>query len=436
MKPIVYREHQVFPNDCGQTKEQVLQTLALYGVRLNAVKDYMGKPNYLGLDKDLTSSYYIGADWLIENRLAVVVLPKLESLDFTTMLLIALNTDDEADYFSKCYGLDFLKPTIETTATESYLTSILLVHYISLLEQICRTGLRKDYITVCENLEGKQKGHILISKHLQKNIALGREDRAFCRYQTYTEDIPVNRLLKKALLFANSMLRTWTLPQDTRKGIQARLNKLLSAFEAISNNINISEVSRIPQNKLFKHYPVAVRVAKTILKRYDYSITNVEAGSHSTPAFWIDMSRLYEIYVLSKLREAYPGQILFQAEGYGSCKADYLHLGEQLIIDAKYKPRYHASNSGILDDIREISGYARDSKILQQLGVANDNNEVKCLIIYPQESFDNNDNVGFCTNDSGNYQSLWEQATEIKAFRNFRKINILLPITEPDSIRP
>ena len=94
MKPIVYREHQAFPDGCGQTKEQVKRALASRGVTLKVVKEYMGKPECLGLDGELTASYYIGADWLIENQLSVVVLPKLEKLDFAAMLLTALSQED------------------------------------------------------------------------------------------------------------------------------------------------------------------------------------------------------------------------------------------------------------------------------------------------------------------------------------------------------
>lgn len=426
MKPIVYREHQAFPDGCGQTKEQVKRALASRGVTLKVVKEYMGKPECLGLDGELTASYYIGADWLIENQLPVVVLPKLEKLDFAAMLLTALSQEDEADYFSKCYGVDFSKPVIETTATASYLTSILLVHYISLLEKICRTGLKKDYLTVYENLEGKVKGHIIIEKQLQKNIVMGRSDRAYCRFLTYTADIPVNRLLKKALLFANYMLHCWTLPQGTRKNMQVRLNRLLNVFESVSDTVNFAEVNRVPQNKLFRHYPEAVRVAKTILQRYDYSISRIETESHSTPVFWIDMSRLYEMYVLSRLRVAYPRQIRFQVEGYGGCKADYLHLGEQLIIDAKYKPQYSDSYA-VLDDIREISGYARDRKILRELDVPEDGTEVKCLIIYPSEDSENVLLTSEEDKHSGKKLSLWERASEIKHYRNFRKLVVLLP---------
>ena len=111
-----------------------------------------------------------------------------------------------------------------------------------------------------------------------------------------------------------------------------------------------------------------------ILKRYDYSMSNISLANHSTPPYWIDMSRLYEMYVLSKLREEFEHEILFQVPGYGKSKVDYVHTGEKLIMDAKYKPQY--KESLVLDDIREIGGYARDRKILKTMGADEEDKDV------------------------------------------------------------
>ena len=97
---------------------------------------------------------------------------------------------------------------------------------------------------------------------------------------------------------------------------------------------------------------------------------------------------------------------------------DYVHTGEKLIIDAKYKPQY-ASSSIELSDIREISGYARDWKILRAGGMDEDQSEVRCVIVYP--AAENNSKV----NDMN--KSLWERADDIRAFRNFKKIGIEVP---------
>lgn len=445
LKPIIIKEHQTF--DLEKYPEVKDRLNARHVVLKGMPTDFMGAPEYLGVDDNLTAGYYIGADWLVENELPIVVLPKIENLDYLEMFATALSVDSatENDYFAKCYGISFSKPAIEVCEDVSQLTPLLLVYYITLLEKLVRTGLRKGYVTISENLTNRYKGRLLISQQIKKNTIFGRQDRNYCSYQVFSIDIPVNRLLKKALLFAQRMLQNLLSQNRAVAQLQKRINMLLSAFADVSDNIEISEVKLCSGNKIFKNYSQAVVVAKDILRRYGYSIANIDVYNHSTPCFWIDMSRLFELYVYSKLSAAYPGNILFQVRGYCGTAADYIHVGEHIIIDAKYKPRYDYSNSGIIPDIREISGYGRDLSILKHFGkdFLNSDEEVKCLIIYPQTEvsfpmLDGSDEQ-MCRaladyanmnelQESSTPNPLWNQGTEIKYYRNFRKLRISLPI--------
>ncbi len=416
MEPIVLREHCIYDREDRNDK---LSFIECHNVELvGTPDDFMGKPDYLGVNNELESSYYIGASWIVKNELPLIVLPKIKNLDFTEMLITALSVDSENEgvYFSQCYGIDFEDPLIETKERVDQLTPILLIHYVTLLEKVVQNGLKKGYISVEENLKGKIKGHVVMSEQLRHNIIPHRFDRNFCRFQIYTEDIPENRLLKKALLFAQAMLSKMIRYGRQTSKIQNRINKLNNSFEGVSDKIDLSQIKSITTNKLFRYYPEAIRVAKDILKRFDYSISNISSENHKTPPFWIDMSRLFELYVFSKLEEAYHTQIRFQVSGYGQTKADFIHIGEQIIIDAKYKPEYDYGFE--LADIREISGYSRDLKILKHFGqeLIDFNQETKCLIIYPG----NNSIIKDCL--------LWDQSNVIPDFRGFRKFGIKIPL--------
>ena len=137
------------------------------------------------------------------------------------------------------------------------------------------------------------------------------------------------------------------------------------------------------------------------------------------------MSRLFELYVYSNLEAAYHEQILFQVSGYGQTKADYIHKGEKIIIDAKYKLLYDKGFE--LADIREISGYSRDIEILKYFGqdYIDSNQETKCLIIYPKVD----SKVTIKSNES-----LWNLAEDINEYRNFRKLAIKVPIKDNQQI--
>ena len=407
--------------------------------------DYLKMPKYLGI-YDYCASYYIGASWLVKNKLAVIVTPKMENIDFVTMFLSALEVDtkNESDYFAQCYGIQFDEPTIETDEQLNQLTPLLVLHFISLLERLVKRGLKKDYIIREENLKTKVKGRLLFTKHLQKNVFQQRSDRMYCQFQDYTDDIPENRLLKKALLFADRIINNYESlkAQSSYSEIQSRLSKLKNRLGSISDEIEPYQVQKLSTNKLFKEYKEAIRVAKMLLRRYDYSISEASQEQHTTPPFWIDMSRLYEMWVFCQLDKAYPGQIQFQVKGHCGTAVDFIKKDECLIMDAKYKPYYEYSNRGIIDDIREISGYARDWKILQKLSITKSySEEIKCLIIYPEPVVFQTDETlseeerQDISNDTCKDVTIFEGklinlCSEIKWFRNFYKISVKLPITK------
>ena len=163
-----------------------------------------------------------------------------------------------------------------------------------------------------------------------------------------------------------------------------------TSYSATSYYNGIKSIVRnhLPEIGLYREYEEAVKLAKMILRRYDNSIDRASAEEHVIPAFWIDMSLLYEHYVLGALRKAYGPRILYQTN-VTMGKPDFLYVdGERpLILDTKYKPRYGAGTFDV-EDIRQLAGYARDRKVLKRLGIQDaeeqDSAVVPCVIIYPE----------------------------------------------------
>lgn len=415
----------------------------------NDPESFMKAPFCLGVtygNKRLKAHYYIGADWLEKGKSAVTVSPKIPRIDMTSLFWQSLHvgSEKEALYFSKCYGICFNDPQIplaDDSEITRYLTPLLVFHFISLLERVQRHGLKKGHVRREENLKGKAKGRILFQKHLKTNVFTKREERLYCGYNEYTVDIPENRLLKKALSYSESLLnRIQSLKKDaqaeTVAEVRIKINQLKQLFFSVSDEVNPGKVRITSSNKLYPAYKEAVLVAKMVLKQYDYTYQSSQKQSVKTFPFWIDMPSLYELYVYSRLSEKYKNQVLFQVEGYGygDCKtaADFVLKEEKQILDAKYKPRYADSQSGILPDIREICGYARDKKILKIMGIEDENTVVKCVIVYPSGSDTEKSLVS--VNINSKYENSCDTHTTndieekpVKGFSNFYKICIDLP---------
>lgn len=419
---ILLQEHQPFanPGGYGNGFDYSCKMEYLYGLNLKFQETgFLKEPKYLGIN-DWTASYFIGAAWLVSDELAVVVTPKVPDIDFVQMFLAALeiDTQKESNYFAQCYGIQFDEPQIETHEELNQLTPLLVLHFISLLERLVKHGLKKDYLLHEENLKAKVKGRILFGKHLKTNVFQQRSDRMYCQYQEYTDDIPENRLLKKALLFSERILdRCDSLKRQSQyPEIQLRLNRLKASFSHISDEIEPYQVQKLSSNKLFKGYKEAIRVAKMILRRFDYSIREASSEQHSTPPFWIDMTRLYEMWVLCRLQKNAVNPIMFQEVGfYGRQVADFVIREESLILDAKYKSKY-VEDWVDIDDIRELSGNARDDRLLPNL---QEDYSPRCIILYPG----NTDEL------KPESDVLFEQqGRKILHYRNFYKISVPLPV--------
>lgn len=379
---------------------------------------YMGKPYCLGLQKNganYWTSYYIGACAIEGTSKQLIVLPKVSNVDFLKMFIDAANSDNDSGYFSKCYDIDTTEAPIESDELYDLVTPILAVHYLVILKKLISKKLLKGYIQVEENLKSKIKGHVMQLPNWRKNVLNKREDRFFCRYQEYTYDIPVNRLLKKAFNHVIIMLsglknQSSNLRSDDFFSIEKQIKE---AFTEIHDNVEVKEIRQQKFSKLNSEYFKAVKIAKMILKHYENNISETEGRQHFVQPFWIDMARLFELYVLKKLRDKYGKEIKFQVSGHRAC-ADYIHISERVVIDAKYKLLYW--NDYDINDIREVSGNARDKKITEDFAISDE--EARCLIIYPSEEG---------IKEFGQNIMQTENTAEIEQFRNFYKIGIQLP---------
>ncbi len=382
-------------------------------------------------ERAYTASYVIGAQ--IVNGEPVVVTPKFPKVDYLRMLDYCLKSGIESDSFSKIYGIDLSGRKIKTNAFRTNVLSPLLVtHYLSVLKALVSQGLKKGYIRKEENIK-KVKGKVLLLQNDRKNIINKRFDRIICNFQEYSTDIPENRLLKRALLFSKHVICQMQ-NHETFTEITHSLNKCLAAFENVSDQILISEVYTIKENKLYKNYSEAIHLAKMILKKFDYSISKASETQeeHEVPPFWIDMPLLYEHYVLGKLKEK--NNTIWYQKNYASGIPDFLMPNEKIILDTKYKDTDRHNFD--LDNIRQLSGYARDKQLRKDFFGKEDPGEIiKCVLIYPDRNriIDSNDkaaiqNIPLYDGSIPLEKLIQKSGAKSKTYKEFYRICIELPV--------
>lgn len=425
---IYCKEHESIPYDSQNPLHQQLRN-ELEGIR-NSEK--VSQLKYMGLEYDFKSkafnaSYYVGADWLDKrNQRAIIVKPKIDNIDCSTMFMRCFECDEVNDDLDDLFYIRSEDSSIALPFSDFQIEPLLIVYFINLLASISKTGLRKDYVAREETLHCKIKGKILLNKYITHGIATNRKDNLDCRYSEYDVDCLDNRVLKAALLFCSEIIQR----NKTALGslhcteLNNLLKIILPAFEKVSPNITMQDLQRVRINPLFKYYKAAIPIAKLIIKRQGYCVNRSTDGKAQLfPPFIIDMPKLFERYVYVLLKARYGNLIGFQIhDTYRANFMDFAKYDEHMVIDTKYKPIWD-TNQIDHDNVRQLSGYARNIELREQLRLKDKTCVIcPCLIIYPSK------------NGISNLRELkdilWddEKLIDIPRYLKFKKLPIKLPI--------
>ena len=368
------------------------------------------------------TSYFVGVDWIVESVLPIYVQPKLNKdsreVDYMRMLLEALQEPENLNHLDDLVHIDFHRQYIPIKQKQDMLSPFLIAQFLQLLKRIVQKGLKKSYYTVTGNLNSRVKGKILVGKNIKQNLLKGKQTHTICRYQEFGINCDENKILKKAYRFSRHVIQCYKDGLNTQ-ALHQLINYIHPAFENVSEEIDIQKIKTFKSNPLFREYNQAIKLALLILKRYSYNITTTEQQTIMTPPFWIDMSKLFELYVFKKLREIFPGkdEVIYHFTDH-RLEPDFLIDSSkkdiQMVVDAKYKPQYH-DKSIELDDCRQVSGYARLKSVYDKLCICDYNRNIDCLIIYSNQELTLPEGIDLIQKES------------VQRYVNFYKLGIRLP---------
>ena len=307
------------------------------------------------------------------------------------MLFEALKHPDIFEHTKDLYEIKWDKPEIEINQEQDLLTPLLILQFLQVVKRIVRKGLKKSYYKVEQNLRNRVKGKILVSQNIKQNLAKSKNLNTICSFDEFGFNGIENRILKKALVFVQRYLPAHK-NLDSNAFFTHAFNYIMPAFKQVSAEASIRDCQHIKINSFFKEYKLAIELAKQILRRFGYNVQNASVAQVSTPPFWIDMSKLFELYVLGLLKDKYKstGTIEYHDRSSSGNEIDFLINTREfkMVIDAKYKLKYQSGQVNH-EDIRQVSGYARLKHIYDKLGKTPSDNTlyplIDCLIIYPEE---------------------------------------------------
>lgn len=350
-------------------------------------------------------SYYVGADWFphlknewfyVESKLntrfdqetgeeiySAEDEKKLVQIDVLNMLFQALQEPETRDHTKDLFEVKFESKWIPLTRSQDLLSPLIMIQFLNVIKEIVRRGLKNNYNKVQENLYAKVKGKVLVGQTIKQNQVKNKNLNTICQYKQYEVNGLENRILKKTLVFIKRYLATFRgLASDPY--FQEIFNYIQPAFENVSDEVSIYEIKHLKFNPFYKNYKTAIELSKLILKRFSYNLNTIQnQETILTPPYWIDMSKLFELYVMSKLKEKFRNECRLEYQfGNRANQLDFLlDSGRfKMVIDSKYKAKY--SYHFVTEDIRQISGYARLKKVHEFFGLT-EGTLIDCLIIYP-----------------------------------------------------
>jgi 5-methylcytosine-specific restriction enzyme subunit McrC len=345
------------------------------------------------------AGYFIGYRWFKKNKSYIKVTPKLDNNRYANYLEIFLMCLEDPivsktirDNPKKLYQIFFDEPLINIENQEDKITPFLIIHFLQLVKNIHKKGLKKDYIKVKENLTCKTKGKILVNQTIKQNHFKNRIDKTVCSHQVYTINCIENQILKTALIQCKQYIQN-----INDENIELLLKQNMSAFEFVDyKKISNNDFHKIRYSSFFKEYKEALKLAKMIFQRFGFALDHLDKNIvlNKIPPYYINMPELFERYVEVKLRESFNGLIdgNYEDIAYWGMRPDFLLPVRKMIIDAKYKYWFKDGknnkgneNSEYKNDYMQLSLYGRDLKIRKKLGLTENesNNEIELLFIYP-----------------------------------------------------
>lgn len=203
------------------------------------------------------------------------------------------------------YFFENEKPLKVDDGISSENSIITVTVFLTLLRLLCKRPLMGRMLKNEENLTGKVKGKIVIEKNIRANTMHGRNDRFYCRYLHFTDDILENQILKAALRKAKRFIveyfGDYSKDNNNYASMISYCSKALSHVSEVQ--VSGSACTALKFSGCYAYYKPVMAVARMILD--DISIESngeVNTTGYIIP-YAISMEKLFEVYVRAYLKK-------------------------------------------------------------------------------------------------------------------------------------
>ena len=337
-----------------------------------------------------------------ESRAILCVFPKSEfmDMDYLKMFLGCAAHPVVGGHMGHC--LDFWpeKPPIETDHAPDF-CGLIAAAFLRELNDLCAHRLRRNFVREEANLVGKAKGKILSAENIRRNLSRGRAERVFCAYQSVSDDILENRILRAALERIAVYLSGAGLFRDEQGTLERWVRSCRSHLHGVSVvRVRGGDFLAARSRGAFSHYRRPLHLARAVLESTGFDLDGVNGRASGVVPFALNSAELFERWAqvqllesgkFSELQAGYERSNTFSREGGKiAIRPDFWirKKGENpaMILDAKYK---FAPENGKFsrEDVFQMVAYSRHRAFLEKLHPNTpkpENEPVQLALLYPQ----------------------------------------------------
>ena len=367
-------------------------------------------PKMLGLHHahdGIRPGNFIGMVWIGDSKSRAVlhVSSKFDSdtqrMDYIRMFCECAADPKVSEHFN-C--LHFWEDDLIDAPDSEDFSLLIAVAYLRELKALCSRHLRRHFLRERQNFAGKVKGKILAGENLRRNVLRCRPDRVYCEYQSVSDDILENRILRAALeraarYVASNKINTKSVKEELPR-VQEWIRLCRSRLCGVSiARIRPRDFAAARKRGVFAHYARPLQLAKAVLRQLGFNPqTEINDKSAKTPPYAINSEKLFESFAELKLREIHKN-LKVQGdtkggEGFSVRVIPDFYVardngGNALIMDAKYKDTdKFDKGKPAREDMYQVVAYSQHKVLLEKIGFQPDETptpkNIVLSLVYPR----------------------------------------------------
>ena len=303
-------------------------------------------------------------------------------MDYMAMFLCCADHPQVGEHMQNCLHFWPEESLIEADDAPDF-CGLIAAAFLRELNDLCAHRLRRNFVREEANLVGKAKGKILSAENIRRNLSRGRAERVFCAYQSISDDILENRILRAALERVAVYLSGAGLFRDEQGTLERWVRSCRSHLHGVSVvRVRGGDFLAARSRGAFSHYHRPLHLARAVLESTGFDLDGANRRASGVVPFALNSAELFERWAQVQLLESgeFPGLGAGYARGNTfsreggriAIRPDFWHRAKDdenpaMILDAKYKTAPQNFGEVAKKDIYQMVAYSRHRAFLKKL---------------------------------------------------------------------